>query len=56
MKAIKKIRNHPAIKKAVNAVLAVITAVATLLITVLYRAVFFIKKTIKACAESTSEN
>lgn len=56
MKTIKKIKNHPAVKKAVNAVLAVIAAVATLLITALYRAVIFVKKTIKACAESTSEN
>ena len=56
MKTIKKIKNHPAVKKAVNAVLAVIAAVATLLITALYRAVIFVKKTIKACAKSTSEN
>jgi len=56
MKPIKKIKNHPAVKKAVNAVLAVIAAVAMLLITALYRAVIFVKKTIKACAESTSEN
>ena len=56
MKTIKKIKNHPAVKKLVNAALAVITAVATLLITALYRAVIFVKKTIKACAESTSEN
>ena len=55
MKSVKKIKNHPAVKKVVNAVLAVITAVATLLITALYRAVFFVRKTIKACAESTSE-
>ena len=54
MKTIKKIKNHPAVKKAVNTVLAVITAVSTLLITALYRAVFFIKKTIKACVESTT--
>ena len=56
MKTIKKIKNHPAIKKAVNTVLAVIAATATLLITALYRAVFFVRKTIKACAESTTEN
>lgn len=56
MKTIKKIKNHPAVKKAVNAILAVIAAVATLLITALYRAVFFVKKTIKNCAETTSEN
>ena len=56
MKTIKKIKNHPAVKKAVNAVLAVIAAVATLLITALYRAVIFVKKTIKTCAENTSEN
>ena len=56
MNPIKRIKNHPAVKKLVNAALAVIAAVATLLITALYRAVFFIKKTIKACAESTSEN
>ena len=56
MKTIKHIKNNPYVKKAVNAVLAVIAAVATLLITVLYRAVFFIKKTIKNCAKSTSEN
>ena len=56
MKTIKKIKNHLAVNKAVNTVLAVIAAVATLLITVLYRAVIFVKKTIKACAESTSEN
>lgn len=56
MKTIKKIKNHPAVKKAVNAVLAVIATVATLLITALYRAVIFVKKTIKTCAESTSEN
>ena len=42
MKTIKKIKNHPAVKKAVNAILAVIAAVATLLITALYRAVLFI--------------
>ena len=53
MKTIKKIKNHPAVKKAVNAVLAVIAAVATLLITA-HRAVFFVKKTIKNCAESTT--
>ena len=56
MKTIKKIKNHPAVKKAVDAVFAVISTVATLLITALYRAVFFVKKTIKACAKSTSEN
>ena len=56
MKTIKKIKIHPAVKKLVNAVLAVIAAVTTLLITALCRAVFFVKKTIKACAESTSEN
>ena len=56
MKTIKKIKNHPAVKKAVNAILAVIAAVSTLLITALYRAVFFVKKTIKACAKSTSKN
>ena len=56
MKSVKKIKNHPAVKKAVNALLAVIAAVATLLITALYRAVFFVKKTIKAYAKSTSEN
>ena len=56
MKTIKNIKNNPYVKKVVNAVLAVIAAVATLLITVLYRAVIFVKKTIKACAESTSEN
>ena len=55
MKTIKKIKYHPDIKKAVNAVLAVIAAVATLLIIALYRAVIFVRKTIKACAESTSE-
>ncbi|MBO5938170.1 MAG: hypothetical protein J6Q82_01550 [Clostridia bacterium] len=54
MKTIKKIKNHPTVKKAVNTVLAVIASVATLLITALYRAVFFIKKTVKACAESTT--
>ena len=54
MKTIKKIKNHPAVKKAVHTVHAVIAAVATLLITALYRAVIFVKKTIKACAESTS--
>lgn len=54
MKTIKKIKNHPAVKKVVNAGLAVIAAVATLLITALYRAVFFVRKTIKACAKSTS--
>ena len=56
MKTIKKIKNHPVVKKAVNAALSVIAAVATLLITALYRAVIFVRKTIKACAESTSEN
>ncbi len=56
MNPIKKIKNHPAVKKAVNAILAVIAAVATLLITALYRAVIFVKKTIKTCAESTPEN
>lgn len=56
MNPIKRIKNHPAVKKLVNAALAVIAAVATLLITALYRAVFFVKKTIKACAKSTSEN
>ena len=56
MKTIKNIKNNIYIKKAVNAVLSVIAAVATLLITALYRAVFFVKKTIKACAKSTSEN
>ena len=54
MKTIKKIKNHPAVKKAVHAVLTVIAAVATLLITALYRAVIFVRKTIKACAESTT--
>ena len=56
MKTIKKINNNHTVKKSVNAVLAVIAAVATLLITALYRAVIFVKKTIKTCAESTSEN
>ena len=56
MKTIKKIKNHPAVKKAVNTVLTVIAAAATLLITALYRAVFFVKKTIKNCTKSTSEN
>ena len=56
MKTIKNIKNNIYVKKAVNAVLAVIAAAATLLITALYRAVFFIKKTIKNCAKSTSEN
>lgn len=56
MKSVKKIKNHPAVKKAVNAVLAVIAAVATLLMTAMYRAVFFVKKTIKNCAESTAKN
>ena len=44
MKTIKKIKNHPAVKKAVNAVLAVIAAVTTLLITALYRAVFLLRR------------
>ena len=56
MKTIKNIKNNPYVKKVVNTVLAVIATVATLLITALYRAVFFVKKTIKNCAASTSEN
>lgn len=56
MKAIKKTKNHPTVKKAVNTVLDVIAAVATLLITALYRAVLFVKKTVKAYAKSTSVN
>lgn len=45
MKTIKKIKNYPAVKKAANAVLAIIAAVASLLLIIaLYRAVFCIQQ------------